>query len=101
MNGSILDCIEGHFTQFLDEHVTAAKDAALEDLKSRTRFVTLSHSNATYAVNCDVGTNVRLYRLCTPGCCCGKHSVRHRCRMLLCRRSSVSCKLALARRCRF
>lgn len=61
MDGSILDCIQGHYTQFLDDREVEARTSALDDLKSRTHFVTLGDSNSALqeAVRCDVNAHVR------------------------------------------
>lgn len=60
MDGEILDCIQAHFGQFVEDCESKGRAAALEDLKSRTRFVTVGNSDAhlNEAIQCDVADDV-------------------------------------------
>lgn len=63
MDEAILDCIQKHYTQFIEDHVAEAQACAQEDLKSKTRFVTFGHQNnhaLRDAVYCNVNEDVRI-----------------------------------------
>lgn len=66
MDGEVLDCIQAHFGQFVEDCESKGRDAALEDLKSRTHFVTVGNSDAhdhlAEAIQCDVADDVCFFK---------------------------------------
>lgn len=46
LDGAIVDCIVEHYARFIADWEAKAQASALEDLRSRTHFVTFGHQNS-------------------------------------------------------